>query len=58
MVPGWFDSNVNSKKHNWLDYQGIVIVAENIEVNDRQIVFDVEVKNETDHRLRLNPEEA
>jgi hypothetical protein len=58
MVPGWFDSNVNSKKHNWLDYQGIVIVAENIEVNDRQIVFDVEVKNETDHRLRFNPEEA
>jgi len=58
MVPGWFDSNVNSKKHNWLDYQGIVIVAENIEVNDRQIVFDLEVKNETDHRLRFNPEEA
>jgi hypothetical protein len=58
MVPGWFDSNVNSKKHNWLDYQGIVIVAENIEVNDRQIVFDVEVKNETDHRLRFDPVEA
>jgi hypothetical protein len=58
MVPGWFDADVNSKKHNWLDYQGIVIVAENIEVNDRQIVFDVEVKNETDHRLRFNPENA
>lgn len=58
MVPGWFDSKVNNKKHNWLDYQGIVIVAENIEVNDRQIVFDVEVKNETDHRLRFDPEEA
>ncbi len=58
MVPGWFDSKVDNKKHNWLDYQGIVIVAENIEVNDRQIVFDVEVKNETDHRLRFNPEEA
>jgi len=58
LVPGWFDSKVNSKKHNWLDYQGIIIVAENIEVNDRQIVFDVEVKNETDHRLRYNPEEA
>lgn len=58
LVPGWFDSKVNSKKHNWLDYQGIVIVAENIEVNDRQIIFDVEVKNETDHRLRFNPEEA
>ena len=57
-MPGWFDSKVNSKKHNWLDYQGIVIVAENIEVNDRQIVFDVEVKNEADHRLRFNPEEA
>ena len=58
MVPGWFDSEVNSKKHNWLDYQGIVIVAENIEVNDHQIVFDVEVKNETDHRLRFDPENA
>lgn len=58
LVPGWFDSKVNSKKHNWLDYQGIVIVAENMEVNDRQIVFDFEVKNETDHRLRFNPEEA
>jgi hypothetical protein len=58
MVPGWFDAEVNSKKHNWLDYHGIVVVAENIEVNDRQIVFDVEVKNETDHRLRFNPEEA
>jgi hypothetical protein len=56
LVPGWFDSKVNSKKHNWLDYQGIVIVAENIEINDRQIVFDVEVKNETDHRLRFYPE--
>jgi hypothetical protein len=49
---------VNSKKHNWLDHQGIVIVAENIEVNDRQIVFDVEVKNETDHRLRFDPEDS
>ena len=58
LVPGWFDSKDNSKKHNWLDYQGIVIIAENIEVNDRQIVFDVEVKNETDHRLRFNPEMA
>ena len=58
MVPGWFDSEVNSKKHNWLDYKGIVIIAENIEVNDRQIVFDVEVKNETDHRLRFDPENA
>jgi hypothetical protein len=58
LVPGWFNSKVDSKKHNWLDYEGVVIVAENIEVNDRQIVFDVEVKNETDHRLRFNPEEA
>ena len=56
LVPGWFDPKVDSKKHNWLDYEGISIVAENLEVNDMHIVFDVEINNGTDYRLRFDPE--
>jgi hypothetical protein len=56
LVPGWFDPKVDNKKHNWLDYDGITIVAENLEVNDQHFVFDVEIKNETNYRLRFDPE--
>jgi hypothetical protein len=56
LVPGWFDPKVDNKKHNWLDHEGITIVAENLEVNDQHFVFDVEIKNETDYRLRFDPE--
>jgi len=57
LVPGWFDPKVDNKKHNWLDHDGITIIAENIEVNDQHIIFDVEIKNKTDYRLRFDPEE-
>jgi hypothetical protein len=57
-VPSWFDYKVDNKKHNWLDFDGITIITENIEVNDQHLVFDVEIKNETDYRLRFNPGEV
>jgi hypothetical protein len=56
LVPGWFDPKVDHKKHNWLDYEDITIIAENLEVNDMHIVFDIEIKNETNYRLRFDPE--
>jgi hypothetical protein len=57
-VPEWFNPNADSKKLNWLDYDGITIIAENLEVNDQHFIFDVEIKNETDYRLRFDPEEV
>jgi hypothetical protein len=56
LVPGWFDPKVDNKKHNWLDHGGITIIAENLEVNNQHFVFDVEIKNETNYRLRFDPE--
>jgi hypothetical protein len=56
LVPSWFDHKTEAKKHNWLDYEGIIVIAENLDVTDRHFVFDVEIKNETDYRIRFNPE--
>lgn len=56
LVPGWFDHKVDNKKHNWLDHEGITIIAENLEVNNQHFIFDVEIKNETNYRLRFDPE--
>jgi len=58
LVPEWFNPKADSKKLNWLDYEGITIIAENIEVDDQHIVFDVEIKNETNFRLRFDPDEV
>jgi len=56
LVPGWFDVSKDKRIHNSLDHKGILIVAENIEVNDQHIVFDVEIKNDTDHRVQFDPQ--
>lgn len=58
LVPSWYDHTTNRKTHNWLEHSGITIITENMEVNDQHFVFDVEIKNDTDYRLKFNPEEV
>ena len=58
LVPEWFDPKTDSNKHNWLDYEGIVVIAENIEINEQHLIFDFEIKNDTDHRFKFDPGEA
>lgn len=56
LVPSWYNARVHNEKHNWLEYNGITIIAENMESEDLHLVFDVEIRNETNYRLRFNPE--
>ena len=58
LVPSWYNQNADIKKHNWMDYDGISIIAENMGVNDQHLIFDVEIKNDTDFRLRFDPEDV
>jgi hypothetical protein len=57
LVPTWYDYKADIHKHNWVDHKGITIIAENMEVNGQHLIFDVEIKNESDYRVRFNPEE-
>jgi len=57
LVPSWYNTRVHSEKHDWLEYNGITIVAENLETEDLHLVFDIEIKNETDYRIRFYPGE-
>ena len=55
LVPSWYNARVHSDKHDWLEYNGITVLAENLESEDQHLVFDIEIKNETNHRLRFDP---
>ena len=57
LVPSWYNTRVHSEKHDWLEYNGITIVAENLETEDSHLVFDIEIKNETDYRIQFYPSE-
>ena len=56
LVPSWYDQKADIEKHNWVDYHGITIIAENIQVNDQHIIFDVEIKNESNYRIQFELE--
>jgi hypothetical protein len=56
LVPAWFDPEVHSSKDSRMDFDGLTIITENLEVNDQHLVFDVEIRNHTTHPVHVKPE--
>lgn len=56
LVPAWFDPEVHSSKDSRMEFDGLTIITENLDVNDQHLVFDVEIRNNTVHPVHVKPE--
>ncbi len=58
LVPAWYDPALHSEKVNIIEYSGITVYAENLEVNSQHIIFDIEIVNNSTIPLNLDPMEV
>jgi len=55
LVPAWFDPEDQPFKSSRMEYEGLTLVTENLENNDQHLVFDVEIRNEGDQPVYIDP---
>jgi hypothetical protein len=55
LVPVWFDPDSQPFKSSHLEFDGVTLVTENLESNDQHLVFDVEIRNEGDQPIQIDP---
>lgn len=54
LVPSWFDPGVSTNKVNVIEFEGITVMAENLEVNQQHMIFDVEIINHAGYPVSLD----
>lgn len=57
LVPAWFDPEVYPDKSSRVEFDGLVLITENLEANDQHLVFDVEIRNEGSQPIYIDPGE-
>lgn len=56
LVPAWFDPHTDVTKQSLAADERLEVYAENLEVNDRHIVFDVTIVNRNEEPVYVDPE--
>ncbi|HLF33269.1 MAG TPA: hypothetical protein VI583_03465 [Cyclobacteriaceae bacterium] len=54
LVPEWFDPEVDKTKVSRIESGGIVLYAENLSVNGRHMIFDIEIINNTEQAVEFD----
>lgn len=57
LVPAWFDPEVYPDKSSRVEFDGLILITENLEANDQHLVFDVEIRNEGGQPIYVDPGE-
>jgi hypothetical protein len=55
LVPAWFDPEVYPDKSSRVEFDGLILITENLEANDQHLVFDVEIRNEGGQPIYVDP---